>query len=739
LRLFEAAGASVDNDSGIVKVPERIVSESIDRAGKTFTLYGRDRSNQARYGVGERNYNSVGGEALWVDDTCKERRYASLEDVATATRLADALPHINLVGSMADPHEIPVSYRCVAVAAAQLKNTTKPIHFWFHDRASARFVLEAMAAVRSSEDEAARLPLAYPFLEPISPLKFPFEGLDLLFETSRLSLPVPIGPMAQVGATGPGSLAGTLAQENAEILAGVVITQLINPGNAVCYGGIPHAFDMRTTQLIFAGPEQALMAVAMTQMGKHYGLPVYINVGLTDSKVPDAQAGMEAGMTLLSGALAGADIFGHLGICGVDQGTSLSMLVMQHEIVAYIERLLRGFEVTDETLGLDVIRSVGQDGSFLGEMHTVEHFLEELWFPSLLDREVLVELDRPGRLGHARAVYCGEGQDPERARAGAARRRCGKGARQDRGVSEEIPWVDILRGADARRERMRILLTGAAGCLGRAVRRVGAKKHEFVCVDIAPGDDAEVQEGTFTDVALMRDLMSGCDALIHTAACHGGHREIHTPRQFTEVNVLGLQGLLELADELNVRRVAFSSTMEVVIGRLWDSSGMAVVDETTPPNPDWVYPLNKWQCELLGQYYQRHHGISFTALRYMWFGDEPALTPHLLCRFIVPDDVARANLLAVDRDDLAFNVLHIGPETPLTNADIVQSASDPAPVVDRYWPGASEVLRAADVELTHNFFWPVTRIERARTVLGWQPEVSFSDYLESIGWQPTQA
>jgi trimethylamine--corrinoid protein Co-methyltransferase len=138
--------------------------------------------------------------------------------------------------------------------------------------------------------------------------------------------------------------------------------------------------------MIFGGPEQALMAIAMTQIGNHYDLPVYINVGLTDSKVPDAQAGIEAGITLTLGALAGADIFGHLGISGVDQAASTVMLMMQHEIVSYIERLMRGFEVTDETLGLDVVRDVGHDGNFLGEMHTLRHFREELWFPKLLDR-----------------------------------------------------------------------------------------------------------------------------------------------------------------------------------------------------------------------------------------------------------------------------------------------------------------------------------------------------------------
>ena len=384
---FASAGARVDDSSELVQIPETLVDHCLETAGKTFVLYGRDRDQQARYGMGERNYNSIAGEALWVDDTCTQRRYATLTDVATATRLADGLPQINLVGAMADPQDIPVAYRCVEVAAAQLKNTTKPIHFWFHDRASARYLLEIMAVAAGGELEATRSPLAYPFLEPISPLKFPHDGVDLLFETAQLSLPVPIGPMAQIGATAPGTLAGTLAQENAEILAGICITQLVRAGLPVCYGGIPHAFDMQTTQMIFAGPEQALMAAAMTQLGKHYHLPVYINVGLTDSKIPDAQAGMEAGMTLLCGAMAGADIFGHLGICGVDQATSLAMLLMQHEIIGYVERVMRGFEIDDETLGLDTIRQVGHDGTFLAAEHTLRHFREELWFPQLLDRQ----------------------------------------------------------------------------------------------------------------------------------------------------------------------------------------------------------------------------------------------------------------------------------------------------------------------------------------------------------------
>lgn len=387
LSRFAEAGAAVDSDRQIVRIPPRLLERCVNSAGKRFTLYGRDLDKQAAFGVGERNYNSIAGEAMWIDQPGGQRRYATLGDVATACRLGDALEHINIVGAMTDPQDVPVEYRCVAVMAEMIRHTTKPIHFWLHDRASAKYLVEMTIALRGGEGAAQQYPIFYPFLEPISPLRFPFNGVDLLFETARLNLPVPIGPMAQMGLSAPATLAGTMAQENAEILAGICITQLIREGMPVCYGGICHAFDMRTTQLIFAGPEQAIFGVAMTQMGKHYGLPVYVNVGLTDAKRPDGQAGLEAGATLMLAAAAGADIFGHMGISGVDQATSLEMLIFQEEVIAYVESAMRQIDFSDEAFGLDEIRDAGPGGSFIERRHTAEHFRKELWLPKLLDRE----------------------------------------------------------------------------------------------------------------------------------------------------------------------------------------------------------------------------------------------------------------------------------------------------------------------------------------------------------------
>ncbi|MFC1462561.1 trimethylamine methyltransferase family protein [Verrucomicrobiota bacterium] len=387
LNRFEDAGATVDRADQRVRIPSEVVVGAIDSAGKKFAIYGRDLERVASFGTGHRNYNTIAGEAHWVDGIGSARRFTTLDDAATAARFTDALDHINIVGAMSDPHEIPGAHRCVEVCATLLQNTTKPITFWFHDRNSAKHIVELLIALRGDEAAATQYPICYPFLEPISPLRFPFHGVDLLYETARLNMPVPIGPMAQMGLSAPATVAGTLAQENAEILAGICITQLVRPGMPVCYGGICHAFDMRSTQMIFGGPEQAIFGVAMTQMGKHYGLPVYINVGLTDSKRPDAQAGLEAGVTLAMGAAAGADIFGHMGICGVDQASSLDMLTLQNEIIGYVESTMRDTEFSDETLGLDVLDNVGPGGTFIDTDHTVEHFRKELWVPKLLDRE----------------------------------------------------------------------------------------------------------------------------------------------------------------------------------------------------------------------------------------------------------------------------------------------------------------------------------------------------------------
>jgi trimethylamine--corrinoid protein Co-methyltransferase len=382
LRMLGEAGAKVDADRRIARLPERLVMDSVARAGKRYVLCGRDRNRVARFGCGDLVLMSSPGQYAWIDLQTGQRRAATIQDARDAIRLGNALENVTIVGSMAQPESLSEKCRDVVLTAELVKGTGKPTRCWVRNGATARHILEIYRAVAGGEAALRAHPMVEAFLEPISPLQLPGDGLDIVREFAQAGQPVSIGPMAMTAGTAPGTLAGTLAQENAEILAGIVITQLLAPGTAITYGGIPHVMDPRTGICSFGSPEQGLMAVAMTQIARSYGFPVYINVGLTDAKLPDAQAGAEKASTLLMGALAGADMFGHSGICGTDHAGSLLWLAFDDELMSYVRRIARGFCVDEGHLATDVIRSVGPAGNFLAEEHTVRYFREAIWPPS---------------------------------------------------------------------------------------------------------------------------------------------------------------------------------------------------------------------------------------------------------------------------------------------------------------------------------------------------------------------
>ncbi len=382
LRMLGRAGAKVDADHKIAHLPERLVMDCVSQAGKRYLLYGRDRNRVARFGHGDLVLMSSPGQYAWIDLATGQRRPATIQDTHDAIRLGDALDNITVVGSMAQPESLSERYRDVALTAELVKGTNKPTRCWVRNGATARHILEIYRTVAGGEAALRAHPRVEAFLEPISPLQLPKDGLDIVREFVRAGQPVSIGPMAMTAGTAPGTLAGTLAQENAEILAGIVITQLLAPGTPITYGGIPHVMDPRTGICSFGSPEQGLMAVAMVQIARSYGFPVYVNVGLTDAKLPDAQAGAEKAATLLLGALAGADMFGHSGICGTDHAGSLLWLAFDDEVMNYVRRIARGFPVDDEHLATGVVHAVGPAGNFLAEEHTVRHFREAIWSPS---------------------------------------------------------------------------------------------------------------------------------------------------------------------------------------------------------------------------------------------------------------------------------------------------------------------------------------------------------------------
>jgi len=381
LERMAAAGAKVDFDAKLARFDEGTVMGSIEKATKRYALAGRDPSRTARLGYGDLNLISSPGQFAWFDHKTGERREPVLEDTRLAIRLGDALANITIVGAMTVPVDVPPPIRDVALTAELLRGTTKPTRCWPITRRSSEYVLEIYKAVAGGRQALRRSPMVEVFLEPISPLQLPETGLDVMLAFLDHGQPVSIGPMAMTSGTAPTTLAGTLAQENAEILAGIVVIQALAPGTPVMYGGIPHIMDPRTSICSFGSPEQGLMAVAMVQLARSYGFPVYINVNLTDSKVLDAQAGMEKMGSLVQGILAGADLFGHAGIRGTDHGGSLLWLVADDEAMTFARRIAAGFSVDHESLAFDVIAETGPGGNYLSHDHTLKHFRSELLIP----------------------------------------------------------------------------------------------------------------------------------------------------------------------------------------------------------------------------------------------------------------------------------------------------------------------------------------------------------------------
>ncbi len=382
-RLAEA-GAQLDSSTNIVHFSENLVQQSLETTVKQFILYGRDATKTARFGYGAQNMISSPGQYGWFDYDTGLRRSPLLSDAKAAGLLGDALENISIVGSMSAPTDVPIEIRDVILTAELLRCTGKPVRAFPVSRASSRYVLEILKAVAGGEAALRSKPMTEMLLEPISPLQLPDTELDILLEFTASGQPVSIGPMAMASGTAPATLAGTLAQENAEILAGLIVVQLFAPGTPVLYSSIPHIMDPRTSICSFGSPEQGLMALALTEIGKSYGLPVYVNVNLTDSKRLDFQTGVEKMGSMLLGMLAGADLFGHAGIVGTDHGGSLTWLLADNESAGYAHRILRGFTVDEEHLAGDVIASVGPAGNFLSEPHTVKHYRQEFWLPGPL-------------------------------------------------------------------------------------------------------------------------------------------------------------------------------------------------------------------------------------------------------------------------------------------------------------------------------------------------------------------
>jgi len=383
--LLKNAGATVLNEN-IVKIPSRLVDRTLSSSSHRISLANRKGERQLNM-EGYRSYFGTGSDTPFVlDGNTGERRRALKEDVARSARLCDALPNIDFVMSMGLVSDFSSQSSYLQEFVAMLLNTQKPIVFCSRDRKDLSKALEIASLVAGSMSKLQDNPFIVHYAEPISPLTHYQDPLEQLAYCAENWIPVIYTPGLSAGGTAPVTLAGAVVVANCENLAGLVIHQLVNPGAPFIYGGTVTRLDMATGAYTHGTPEHFLGSCARAALGHYYKLPIFGVAGRTDSKLLDPQAGIEASISILMEALSGANLIHDMGYMATGQVASDDMIVMCDEIIALVKRLLKGIEISTETLAKDVIHNVGPGGCFIDHDHTLIHFKKEFAILSCMDR-----------------------------------------------------------------------------------------------------------------------------------------------------------------------------------------------------------------------------------------------------------------------------------------------------------------------------------------------------------------
>jgi trimethylamine--corrinoid protein Co-methyltransferase len=384
-QMLKQAGAVVTDDR--VKVPRHIVEHCLHTAPKGFTIYDR-AGNRALEVEGRKSYYGTSTASPNTRDALTgEIHETRVADIALAARVADALPNIDWVMPMGSSQDVPALAADVHEFEAVVNNTNKPVVFIGYSPRGVELVYEMAAEVAGGLDRLQERPFVLLYPEPISPLVFPDDVVGRMFAAADLGMPQIPGPVAQPGATAPVTLAGAVTQLIAEGLLCLTLVQLRRPGAPCFLGGNFGIFDMLQGTICMGAPELSLGIAAQSEVAQSFGLPTWGLAGSTDSKLLDAQAGIDSAFAVLAQGLAGLNLIHDVGYMDNGMVCSPAMLVMGDEIVGMTKRFMRGIEVNAETLARDVIAQVGPGGHYLQEDHTYRHFREDLWMPTLLTRQ----------------------------------------------------------------------------------------------------------------------------------------------------------------------------------------------------------------------------------------------------------------------------------------------------------------------------------------------------------------
>jgi trimethylamine---corrinoid protein Co-methyltransferase len=403
LRLLKENGCLVKGKR--VYFPPDLVNDCIASAPEKITVFDRN-GKPAMHLEKNKVYYGTGSDCPYIVDTFTgERRPTVNEDIIKAQIIADSLENIDFCMSLGNASEFPQPIIDIIQFNAQVSNTTKPIVFVTQDTENLYYCIEMAEAIRGGEEELKFRPFAIHYAEPTSPLSHPLEALEKLIICARKRIPLVYTPGIQAGATGPVTIAGTLACGNAEVLSGLVIHQLTERGAPFIHGGVYTIMDMKTANYSLGGsPEWMLANTAMKELTAFYKIPIFGTAGCTDSKLFDQQAAFEASQNILVAALTGANLVHDVGYMESGLTASWDLMVACNDIIGQVKRFMQGISVTTETLAVNVIDNVGPAGHFLLEQHTVDNLRNEHWMPKLLDRQFFASWQSGGSKDMGRRV-----------------------------------------------------------------------------------------------------------------------------------------------------------------------------------------------------------------------------------------------------------------------------------------------------------------------------------------------
>jgi len=387
IEIFHSSGAKIEGagESAIVKIPPYIVEDCIRWAPSNIVLYGRDPKDDYVIGPGRVGF-TLFGENIKVNDLyTRENRECNKNDLGGATKVADALEEIGIVEKCMGSRDKNPATQSLHNYEAMVTNTSKHISHGFFSANNSRKIVEMAAACVGGMETFKKRPCVTCVVCPTSPLMLVKDCCETIIESSRLGVGLCSISMPLSGATSTCTLAGTLVIQNAELLASLVLSQLTSRGTPFIYGSCATIMDLKVINPALGAPEHGMLSIGTAKMAQFYNIPSWCGSGTSNSKLPDEQSASEFAMNTTLTALAGANII--FGCGSIESGLTFDFakLVMDTEHVNRLQMALKGIDVNDEDIAMEVIKDVGPGGEFLTHPHTMKE-MRKMSEPGLFDR-----------------------------------------------------------------------------------------------------------------------------------------------------------------------------------------------------------------------------------------------------------------------------------------------------------------------------------------------------------------